>query len=40
MYSPGYGMVQIKDPLLLAHGMEAAGFLSNYLNGPLSYNHK
>ena len=40
MYYPVYGMVHIKEPLLLiervAH-VVAAGFLSHYLSGPLPY---
>ena len=39
---PAYGMVHIKDPLLLfgknnPRGVVAAGSLSRYLNGPLPY---
>ena len=40
MCYPVYGMVHIKEPLLLignSNYLSAAGFLSRFLNGPLSY---
>ena len=41
MCYPVYGVVHIKDPLLLfrkrAHVVVAASFLSHYLSGPLPY---
>ena len=41
MCYPVCGMVHIKEPLLLigksSHVVAAAGFLSDYLNGPVPY---
>ena len=42
MCYPGFGIVHIKEPLLLTKRVAyvvAAGFLSHYLNGPLPYVH-
>ena len=37
MCCPVYGMVHIKDPLLLIGKNGSSGFLSRYMNRPLPY---